>query len=181
MAASSSVLGKVKRSRRLLWKFPCSVCCKPVKCNRKGLFCDLCNRWCYSRCSDVSDIQYACLSALGPESPWYCQACTIQQLPFADCSFVSDTVSSISDVSCDEEDHPLLCNSTVVFCHINICSLMPVFDKLTTFWSIFSILLFWELQRHDLAQQFLLVRYLFQDIHFTDVIVIQDVVVFWFM
>ena len=133
MAALSSVLGEVKGRRRPQWKFPCSVCCKPVKCNQKGLFCDLCNRWCHSRCSDVSDIQYARLSALGPESPWYCQACTIQQLPFADCSFVSDNVSSISDVSCDEEDHPLLCNSTVVFCHINIRSLVPVFDELTTF------------------------------------------------
>lgn len=133
MADSSSVLGGVKGRRHPLWKFPCSVCCKPVKCNQKGLYCDLCNRWCHSRCSDVSDIQYAHLSALGPESPWYCQACTIQQLPFADCSLVSDTVSSISDVSFDEEDHSLFCNSTVVLCHINIRSLMPAFDELNNF------------------------------------------------
>ena len=62
MAALSSVLGEVKGRRCPQWKFPCSVCCKPVKCNQKGLFCDLCNRWCHSRCSDVSDIQYVRLS-----------------------------------------------------------------------------------------------------------------------
>ena len=37
----------------------------------------------------------------------------LQQLPFADCSFVSDTVGSVTDVSYDEESHQLLCNSTV--------------------------------------------------------------------
>ena len=57
----------------------------------------------------------------------------LSSLPFADCSLVSDAVSSNSEVSFDEEDHPLLCNSTVVFCHINIRSLMPVFDELNTF------------------------------------------------
>ena len=46
---------------------------------------------------------------------------------------MSDTVSSISDVSFDEADHPLLCNSSVVLCHINIRSLMPDFDELTNF------------------------------------------------
>ena len=90
-------------------------------------------RWCHSRCSDVSDTQYACLSELGPETPWYCHACTLCQLPFADYSFVSDIVSSVSDISYDEEDHPLLCNSTVVLCHINIRSLMPAFDELNNF------------------------------------------------
>jgi len=70
------------------------------------------------------------LSEIGSSTPWYCPACTLQQLSFADSSFVSDAVSSVSDVTYDEEGHPLLCNSTVVFCHIIIRSLMPAFDEL---------------------------------------------------
>ena len=124
MAALSSVPGKKKGKRHPLWKFPCSICCQLVKCNQKGLFCDLCYCWCHSRCSDVSDTQYVRLTALGPVSPWYCPAYTIQQLPFTDYSLVSDSVSSISDVSFDKEDHPLLCNSSLGLCHINIRSLM---------------------------------------------------------
>ena len=133
MAAPRSALNEVKRRRQPLWKFPCSVCCKPVRCNQKDLYCNLCNRWCHSRCSDVSDTQYARLSILGPTTLWFCHTCTLQQLPFADSSFVSETASSVSDAVFDEEDHPLLCNSTVVLYRINICSLMPVFDELNNF------------------------------------------------
>ena len=102
MAASLSAPGGVKGKRQLLWKFPCLICCKPVRCNQKGLFCDSCNRWCHSRCSDVSDAQYVRLSEIGFSTPWYCPTCTLHQLPFGNSSFVSDTVSSVSDVSCDK-------------------------------------------------------------------------------
>ena len=180
MAAPRSALEEVKRRRQLVWKYPCSVCCKPVKCNQKGLFCDMCNRWCPSACSYVSDSQYARLSALGPETPWFCHTCTLQQLPFSNSSFVSKT-SSVSDAVFDEEDHPLLCNSTVVLCHINIRSLMPVFDELNNFLVNFQRPVVWELQSHGSAQQFLLMRFLFLDIQLIDLIVILEVVVSWFM
>ena len=156
MAVSSSVPSEVKGRRRPLWKFPCSVCCKLVKCNQQGLFCDLCNRWCHSRCSDVSDTQYAHLSAIGPESPWFCQACIVKQLPFADCSFVSDTVSAVSSVFDDslDDDHPIFINSTVLLCHLNVCSLLPAFDEIRDFMGKFIGLLSLGSLRHGLLQLF---------------------------
>ena len=132
MAALCFTLSEVKRKRQPLWKFPCSVCCKLVKCNQKGFYCDLWNRRCQSRCSNVSITQYTHLSVFGSATPWYCHTCTLQQLPFANFSFVSETASSVSGVTYDE-NHPLLCNSTVVLCHINISSLMPAFDEFNNF------------------------------------------------
>ena len=87
--------------------FHALVCCKPIKCNQKWLYCYLCNCWCHSCCSEVSDTQYAFLSVLGSATPWYCHICTLQQLPFADSSFVSETASSVSDVTYDKDD-PLI-------------------------------------------------------------------------
>ena len=125
MVAPCSVLEEVKRRRQPLWKFPCSVCCKPVKCNQKGLYCDLCNHWCHSHCSDVSDTQHARLSVNGPAKPWFCHTCTLQQLLFAHVGFVSETASSVSDaLRILDEDHPLHCNSTVVLCNISIRNLI---------------------------------------------------------
>ena len=55
----------------------------------------------------MSDTQYAFLSVLGSATPCYCHICTLQQLPFADSSFVSETASSVSDVTYDKDD-PLI-------------------------------------------------------------------------
>jgi len=57
---------------------------------------------------------------------------TDTSVTLADSSFVSDISSSVSNVSFDD-NHPLLCGTTIVFCHVNIHSLMPAFDKFKEF------------------------------------------------
>ena len=103
----------------LNWQCPCSVCSNPVRANQEGLCCDSCNLWVHAHCCDISDTQYAVLGKLGDSSPCYCSTCVLQQLPFASCSFVSDSASSGSDVDSDM-NFIFLINSTVLLCHINI-------------------------------------------------------------
>ena len=100
--------------------------------NQKGLCCDLCDLWSHSSCSGVSDEEYAELTDLGDASPWYCRVCFAKQLPFADASFVSDTVSVETSMFDDSsaDDHPIFINSTVLFCHLNVRSLLPAFDEI---------------------------------------------------
>ena len=83
--------------------------------------------------------------------------CTVKQLPFADCSFVSDTVSSVSSVfddSLDDDDHPIFINSTVLLCHLNVRSLLLAFDEIRDFMGSFIGL--WSLGplRYGLLQLF---------------------------
>ena len=48
---------------------------------------------------------------------------------------MSDTVSAVSSVFDDslDNDHPIFINSTVLLCHLNVCSLLPAFDKIRDF------------------------------------------------
>jgi len=85
----------MKNRRPPSWRFPCLACGKPVKSNKKGVYCDSCEQWSHSHFSDISDIQYRHLSELGSSMPWYCSGCSLKNLPFADSSFVSDTSSSV--------------------------------------------------------------------------------------
>ena len=88
----------------------------------------------HAHCCDISDTQYAVLGELGDSSAWYCPTCVLWQLPFANCSFVSDSASSGSDIDSDT-DCPFSNNSTVLLCHINIHSLLPSFDEVREFLS----------------------------------------------
>ena len=40
------------------YKFPCGICEKPVKSNKKGVQCDCCNLWYHARCLSLCSADY---------------------------------------------------------------------------------------------------------------------------
>ncbi len=74
------------------YKFPCRVCHKPVKCNQKGILCDMCNLWHHIKCINMSTKEYFRL-ADNEDEPWECPDC---QFPyrFTD-SFFNTTVDDL--------------------------------------------------------------------------------------
>ena len=81
------------------WKYPCSVCHKPVTKNQDGLQCDQCDIWTHLKCLPdaihITKDQYVTLS--NTDTNWYCYGC---QLPIFSDSFFS----SRSDTDDDDSD-----------------------------------------------------------------------------
>ncbi len=78
------------------WKYPCGECSGPVKCNQKGIYCDVCNTWLHTHCIGLSDLDYSIVQA-SPDT-WACRSCLCNTLPFHNASLgYSDT--SASDLS----------------------------------------------------------------------------------
>ncbi len=75
------------------YKYPCGICFKPVKCNQKGILCDMCNLWHHIKCINMPVTEYFRL-AENEEEPWECPNC---QFPyrFSD-SFFNASVDDIS-------------------------------------------------------------------------------------
>ena len=71
------------------WKYPCGVCSKPVRCNQKGIQCDVCTSWLHARCIGLSNSDYCLLQR--SDEPWSCTKCINEALPFGDVS-TSDSV-----------------------------------------------------------------------------------------
>ena len=55
------------------WKFPCSVCTKPVKSNQQGICCDQCDQWLHTRCCGMNKSTYDNLA--NSSCVWICPAC----------------------------------------------------------------------------------------------------------
>jgi len=58
----------------------CTVCCKPVKSNQRGIFCDYCNRWTHAKCILLTDVELQQLSCC--DEPWLCTSCLQSIFPF---------------------------------------------------------------------------------------------------
>ena len=69
------------------WKYPCSKCNKPVKCNQKGLECNVCTTWVHFKCTDLSEVQYDFLEKK-VNVPFYCLLCK-PRLHYSDLIFES--------------------------------------------------------------------------------------------
>ena len=115
-------------------RYPCTVCKQPVRCNQRGIECTRCENWSHVRCCGVSVDEYEKISANENEL-WYCPGCLACELPFIDA-----TLSSISsgdglvnaEGSDDLQQLPKLFESSgnVLFCHLNIRSLVSKLDEL---------------------------------------------------
>ena len=56
-------------------KRPCSLCCKPVKCNQDGVECSNCATWCHRKCEGMSLAKYNRLS--NSDDEWLCRQCVM--------------------------------------------------------------------------------------------------------
>ena len=83
------------------YKYPCGVCKKPVKCNQKGILCDLCNLWHHTKCINMPNETYFRL-ANDTEEPWECPDCSFPY-KFSN-SYFDTTVSDIQNESTSSEE-----------------------------------------------------------------------------
>ena len=93
------------------FRYPCSVCSRPVRSNQRGIQCDGCCRWTHAVCAGVSEDMWMDMTSQG-EFPWHCPPCLLSQLLFPDTSALDSSVSSIS--SDDNVDRDLLLISDVL-------------------------------------------------------------------
>ena len=78
------------------WKYLCGVYSKPVKCNQRGVQCEVCTSWLHTRCIGISNEEYAELQ--GSVDPWCCNKCLKEALPFHNTSN-TDLFSDVPDDS----------------------------------------------------------------------------------
>ena len=57
---------------RIHYKFPCGICKKPVKPNKKGVQCDGCDLWFHASCLSLSSADY---EGLASATVWICSSC----------------------------------------------------------------------------------------------------------
>ena len=78
--------------------FPCTVCCRPVCSNQRGIQCDDCQEWTHASCTHVSVDFYHKLESQTTFS-WFCPSCLFTELPLCDQSSSDlDVESSDSSV-----------------------------------------------------------------------------------
>ena len=54
-------------------KYPCGVCLRGCRVNQRAVQCDGCDIWFHTKCTGISQVEYANLSK--PESNWFCMGC----------------------------------------------------------------------------------------------------------
>ena len=64
------------------WRYPCTVCSKPVQSNQRGVQCDMCDLWNHATCGSVERETY-----LNLKGDWHCPSCLRSHLPFHNASF----------------------------------------------------------------------------------------------
>ena len=62
------------------YKYPCTVCSYPVKCNQRGIQCSWCDKWTHAKCCGVSKTENDHLSTM--DADWFCPRCLLSELPF---------------------------------------------------------------------------------------------------
>ena len=88
--------GDIESNPGPVYKYPCTVCSKPVKRNQEGIACDRCNKWTHACCGGVGEMEYLILTAQeGCE--WFCPLCIQSNHQFASLStFDLNTSSTMS-------------------------------------------------------------------------------------
>ena len=106
---------------------------------QRGIECSRCEKWTHASCGGVSGDAYLWLSEHEDQS-WYCSACVVRELPFAEASRLSEWGVNASDDVLDDEDEqtqvgPFQGNDgCLVVSHLNIRSLVHKHDDLQVFW-----------------------------------------------
>ena len=77
-------------------RHPCTECCKSVRSNQQGIYCDWCERWTHAACCSVSSKEYNHLSSQGEDHEWICPTCLRTELPYADNSLDISQASNIN-------------------------------------------------------------------------------------
>ena len=130
--------------KKPVWKFPCAVCDKPVRCNQKGILCNGCDSWHHIKCIDMDVETYVALSY--SQDQWFCKANNCNwpfdfSNLFFESSFSSDTVQISTPAHHDSSVIPTLrhndqlenqrniCND-ILLCHLNINSIQNKFEEL---------------------------------------------------
>ena len=96
--------GDISANSEPQWKFPCSVCTKPVKSNQQGICCDQCDQWLRTRCCGMNKSTYDNLA--NSSSVWICPACesanyTSKVLSSTPTLSISNTYSALDNLSED--------------------------------------------------------------------------------
>ena len=60
--------------------YPCSICSKSVKSNKKAFICDNCCEWTHLKCTSLTVTDYIALS--NDPSSWFCVRCLPYMFPF---------------------------------------------------------------------------------------------------
>ena len=112
-------------------KFPCGICCKPVKSNQKAIQCDGCNKWFHTRCNSISHSDYSMLANC--EDKWFCSKCLMTELPIGEVSFCEDSnydlELGVSPQDIEEDSSIGDCKQGLLVSHLNVRSLVPKFDE----------------------------------------------------
>ena len=137
------------------YKYPCTVCSYPVKCNQRGIQCSWCDKWTHAKCCGVTKTVYDHLSTM--DGDWLCPRCPLSELPFFyedsihhnfsnnESLETSESLTTFHDILDFEptDSNNLLnipsSNSSITIAHLNIRSLIPKIDILRD--SLLSLLL----------------------------------------
>ena len=101
--------GDVHRNSGPIYKYPCTICPRPMK-NQRGLCCDWCDLWMHASCCGVSGVDYQWLSCDNCE--WFCPPFVMIELPYTNASLNSsvgisvDYVDANNSISSLEEADP---------------------------------------------------------------------------
>ena len=120
-------------------RYPCTSCCKPVRSNQQGIFCNRCELWTHARCCGVSKEAYDKLSREGENCQWWCPQCLSSELPFADSSMstdhplIPDTSLYVLDQSMDASTLSILSPENYTYAHLNTQSLIPKWEEVQDF------------------------------------------------
>ena len=115
------------------YKFPCTVCAKPVTSVQQGIECSKCGKWTHAKCCGVAPVEYQRIGENDSEL-WFCPDCLRRELPFIEASFNSSYNNGLDpDDRCASigPDHTKL--NAVVFCHLNARSLLQKMEEIRSF------------------------------------------------
>ena len=90
--------GNVETNPGPQYKYPCGDCAKPVKCNQKGIQCDMCNIWYHARCCVMNDHIYDSLA--NSLCIWICISCGLP-------NFFTSLFNSIHSINTSNSFQPL--------------------------------------------------------------------------
>ncbi|XP_068697563.1 uncharacterized protein [Montipora foliosa] len=90
--------GNVETNPEPQYKYPCGDCAKPVKCNQKGIQCDMCDIWYHARCCVMNGHIYDSLA--NSSCVWICTSCGLP-------NFSTSLFDSIHSINTSNSFQPL--------------------------------------------------------------------------
>ena len=81
--------GDIESNPGPIYRYPCTVCLKPVKQNQRGIACDGCEKWTHAQCGNVGEVEYQLLTSQ-EGSEWFCPLCKQSELACVDLPLPTD-------------------------------------------------------------------------------------------